>query len=215
MFSKLEKHLSKAGSNPEKAFGKEVGSWIPVVSPGPERAVQALRAFFNELYARETALSGFDRWGFKEVRPHALTYMKMLRAVYPEARFIFLVRDPYDTFRSVRGKKFYARFKDPLQPVKVWHQNVSDFFNSKIPAQVCLLVKYEDLAGQSRDRSQLIERICSHVRVDMTDKMFGELGVRTDPSGCNVCLSHDEISAVSGIVHETAPLLGYSLLQEN
>jgi hypothetical protein len=211
LFNRLQDYLGRVEHNREKAFQGKVGAWIPVVSPPPERAVNAFRVFFDELYARETSDRGMNRWGFKEVRSQAVSHIKLLREIFPHARFIFLVRDPYDTYKSVKGKKFFSRFKDPFQPVKIWNKNAIEFLRDKEIEEICLLVRYEELIQQSQDNHQLLEKIALHIQIEISGKMFQEIGSQTDPSGAGTHLDEDEIRVISGIVENSAQQLGYEI----
>lgn len=170
-----------------------------------------MKAFFEELYARETVQLGYARWGFKEVRSMAVAHITMLADIYPQARFLFLIRDPYDTYRSIKGKKFHANFKDPMQPMRIWTQNAREFLESKDLEPHCLMIRYEDLIVQNRNHRSGLDSIATYARVKVTEKMFEELNARTDPSGETVELTRDDIEAITPIVRDTAPRLGYEL----
>ena len=212
LFHRMEECLAKGGSRRQSANISGVGRWIPVLSPPPQRATEAFKDLFSAIYHQETAQLGFKRWGFKEVRPQAADRIRMLIRIYPEADFIFLVRNPYHTFRSLKGKKFHAKFKDPFQPIKVWRDNVEELLNDDPPATRCLVVKYEELIEQSRLEHRLLEAIGNHLRLPVTEKMFKELEVKTDSSGGGMELSSEEKERITSIVGETAPRLGYRLL---
>ena len=201
--------LSNNEFNRRNAFANMVGKWIPVVSPSPAMAAESLRSFFNRLYGTEASSMGRSRWGFKEVRADAVAHMQFLSDIYPDARCIFLVRDPWNSYRSVKGKKFHANFKDPLQPVRVWESNVSGYLGAPELQKHCLLVRYEDLIKQTRDDNTLLKQIADHIGVRLDNRMHLELETLVDPSGARVQIEAQEMENVIAIVAATAARLGY------
>ncbi len=122
--------------------------------PGVEHLLAAHHRFFETLFIEPARKTGAARWGLKEVRltaDHAV-YLKWL---FPQAKFLFLYRNPYDCFRSYAGKrsagwKWYNRWPDhPLTVAgfgRHWRELVASFLEGH--QQVAgLLVKYEDLAA--------------------------------------------------------------------
>jgi hypothetical protein len=57
----------------------------------------------------------------------------------------------------------------------------------------------------------LLEEIASHLGIGITEKMYGELEVKTDSSGPNQQLEPSEIAEITRIVSETAGLIGYQI----
>jgi hypothetical protein len=211
LYQKAEGYFQKVAWNRKTGFSDQVGKWVPVVSPSEARVRDSVGFFLAALYHKETLQMGFPRWGFKEVRAKAMEHMQLLADVYPAAKFIFLVRDPYDMYRSVKGKKFHANFPDPYCPVQVWNDNVRDFLNVSGLSPKCKLVRYEDLCKISRKDNKLLEEIAFHLGIAITEKMYGELESKTDSSGTNQQLGPSEIAEITRIVSETAGLIGYQI----
>ena len=129
-------------------------SFIANLYPGVGDLLHAHRGFFERLFAEPARAAGYDRWGLKEVRldaDHAL----YLRWVFPRARFLFLIRNPYDAWRSyaaraVRGWQWYNRWPD--EPITArsfaahWDRLVTSFLEGHRKVDG-LLVRYEDLAA--------------------------------------------------------------------
>lgn len=65
------------------------------------------------------------RWGFKEIR-YGEREMRFLKELFPESRFIFLVRNPIDTLASIVAAWF--------QPENFWERD--DWLNSNILSEV-------------------------------------------------------------------------------
>lgn len=81
--------------------------WIPNLNPGFAALRRAHRAFFDTLLMAPARARGYRRWGAKWVRlsAHHARYLKWL---YPRAKFVFLVRDPLDAWRSYKGRRWYT-----------------------------------------------------------------------------------------------------------
>jgi hypothetical protein len=210
LFSRVDGHFNKSQWNRKSGRRPGVGKWVPIISPQPERAKTAMRAFFETLYQEETRRFGARRWGFKEVRANATAHMKLLGSLWPNAKFLFLVRDPYDMYRSVKGKPFHANFESPMVPVKIWRDNVNAFL-SDTNAGAALLIHYEQLAAVKRGDDGLLHRIADYLGTHFNDKMYIELETRVDPSGAKLELAADEVAAITQIAGEPAQRLGYRL----
>jgi hypothetical protein len=136
------------GQPPEALTDKFVAN----LYPPPRALLDAHLAYFDALLARPARAVGRKRWGLKEVRLSAdhAAYFKWL---YPEAKFVFLIRNPYDAFRSyaVRrdsGWKWFHRW--PAHPLTAelfgrhWRELAGSFLAAG-EALGGLVVHYEDL----------------------------------------------------------------------
>lgn len=142
--------------------------WIANIYPSFDHLIRAHRAFFTELFEVPARAMGKSRWGFKEVRltsEHAL-YLKML---FPEAKFIFLYRDPIDAYSSFRGyirADFVAWPDDPVVTARdfgaMWCKMVSDF-SDNYNAVDGVLIKYEELLQDPA----VHRRLCDYVEADI------------------------------------------------
>jgi hypothetical protein len=113
----------------------------------------AHQQFFEQLFAAPARRLGSPRWGLKEVRLGA-DHAAYLHWVFPRAKFLFLVRNPYDAFRSYaarrdQGWRWYRRW--PEEPVTTecfgrnWRELAAGFLEGR-HAVDAVLVRYEDLA---------------------------------------------------------------------
>lgn len=143
-----EAHHFHKGADAETLSRTFIANLYPSIS----NLLGAHHAFFERLFAEPARRAGAARWGFKEVRlevDHAL-YLKWL---YPRARFLFLIRNPYDAWRSyaaraARGWKWFKRWPD--EPVTVhsfadhWHRLTTSFLSDHAKVGG-LVVRYEAL----------------------------------------------------------------------
>ena len=123
-------------------------------------------AFFERLLVRpiekrDDSQSGDEsphskdvRWGIKEVRLSA-DHAFCLRWLFPRAKILFLIRNPYDAFRSYAarrdaGWKWFNRWPDrPLtvnEFARHWRILVEGFF-ARADELDALVVRYEELAA--------------------------------------------------------------------
>jgi hypothetical protein len=120
--------------------------------PHPQHLLSAYLAWFGALFAVPARATGKERWGIKEVRLSA-DHAAFLRWLYPQAKFIFLIRNPYDAFRSYaarreEGWKWFHRWPDhPLTAElfgRHWQETAGSFLAAG-EALGGLVVHYEEL----------------------------------------------------------------------
>ena len=148
----------------ENFSGQLSDQWIANIYPDVRDLIEAQRAFLLQLLAEPAHRLGRQRWGFKEVRldgGHA-RYLKML---FPNAKILFLVRSPYDSYASFRHY-IKSDFIDwPEQPVltaaqfgRMWRDQVVSF------QEVCgavdgLFLRYEDFLADSAAQAALSDYV--------------------------------------------------------
>jgi hypothetical protein len=156
-------------------------SWVANLSP-PVRELRAgQRRFLDRVFGEPARRMGRAAWGIKEVRwdtQHAV----WLRWLFPQARFLFLVRHPHDAYLSYkpRGPWFFRWPEMPVQGASafanVWSHLAADFHRHHCDVGG-LLVRYEDLEDEA-------DRICAHLGVQVAK-----------PSGLVRQSGHAEIKA--------------------
>lgn len=171
-------------------------TWVACLYPTPTTLLEAHRAFVSALYGEPARARGFPRWGLKEVRL-GIEHARYLKALFPEARFIFLYRDPYDAYRSYRSfRGWYDRWPD--RPVFTpgafgahWKRLLEGFLDGaeRLGGRI---VRYEDLVAR---------------RVDLDD-LAAYLGTRIDPA----VLDRKVTGRASGVL-ESLPVLERRLLR--
>lgn len=126
-------------------------AWIALANPPFERFRAAMRAFFLTYLAEPAAARGHPRWGFKEVR-HGADVAGWLAALFPSARFVFLVRDPEACLASARGTTRKGRGLLPEVGgaeafVAHWVRTTRSLVDGadRLPAT---LLRYEDLVDE-------------------------------------------------------------------
>ncbi|OYY94858.1 MAG: hypothetical protein B7Y41_04690 [Hydrogenophilales bacterium 28-61-23] len=132
------------------------GEWIANLFPSLEDWRKGQRALFDAMFAMPAKRAGAKRWGIKEVRLTA-EHCAYLRWLYPKARFLFLIRNPLEAYRSYcrYGRSWYDVF--PHRPVftptafgRHWKMLAEGMLDQAISldAQV---IRYEDLISGKVD----------------------------------------------------------------
>lgn len=127
-------------------------AWIANLSPSPDRMRQSHRFFFDQLFGLPARENQKPVWGIKEVRLHSghAAYLKWL---FPGARFLWLVRNPFDAWKSYRqrGPWFFQwpdlKITTAGRFAELWNFLAGDFYHNHSKTGG-LLLKYEELSAQ-------------------------------------------------------------------
>lgn len=184
-------------------------SWVANLYPGVDDLQRAHRAMLTELLAAPAHAAGFDRWGLKEVRLDA-TQAEYVAGLFPGTRIVFLVRDPYDAFRSYRSRGgWYERFPD--RPVfdaetfaRHWMRLTRSFLDNA-DRMGALLVSFEDM---TRDPATL-QRISEHTGVRI-DPAVLEIHARGKDTGEVSPIRPKEMRVLAEVWGELPASLGYA-----
>jgi hypothetical protein len=126
--------------------------FIANLYPNVATLLDAHRAYFDTLFANPARKANADHWGFKEVRLSA-DYAHYLKLLYPNSKILFLIRNPYDAYRSWAarrnaGWKWFYRWPD--QPVtarwfgRLW-TDLAGSFVEQAETLGAHVVRYEEL----------------------------------------------------------------------
>jgi hypothetical protein len=195
--------------------------WIANAYPAPEDLLAAHRALLDRLFAEPARRYGFRRWGLKEVRiggEHAL----YLRRIYPDARFVFLHRNPYDAFLSYRllheirshSHWWYHRWPDhqvktATQFGEMWNRLTSSFLEHA-KGVGATVIAYEDIVLGSG-----AERLAGATGIDIDQSVLRNRIGATDQQrgtweGAATSLRVDEIADLRAVAGRLARRLGYA-----
>ncbi len=122
----------------------------------PERDLRTPYRIAAEAWTRH---HGKERWG--EKTPQNLFYADVLADMFPEARFVYLVRDPRAVVRSMNAITYFSG--DTALNALNWHQAATHGYallEASVPARQRLTVRYEDVV---RDPETHLRRICAFV----------------------------------------------------
>lgn len=87
---------------------EQASLWIANLSPPHADILAGLRDMFDTLYRQRAQDFGYPRYGFKETRCD-LNTARQLQTLFPDARFIFLVRNPLDVILSIKRRNWMGR----------------------------------------------------------------------------------------------------------
>ena len=182
--------------------------------PSVKSLVEAHRAYFETLFVKPARDAGAERWGFKEVRLSA-DYAYYLKLLYPNNKFLFLIRNPYDAYRSWAARrnadwKWFYRWPD--QPVtarlfgRLWSELAGSFVAEaeRLDAHV---VRYEDLkAGQ-------YDAIETYLGFSL-NRDAAKVRPNDGPKPIEV-IPHAELAELGDEMHGLAESLGYAVPMTN
>lgn len=123
--------------------------WVANLYPSPANFMDAHIGYFEKLFRGPALELGKDRWGLKEVTL-SVDHARYLRWLFPNAKFLFLCRDPYGAYGSYRKwRSLYRTW--PTDPVftatrygAIWRDLAADFVANHEDVGG-LLLRYEEL----------------------------------------------------------------------
>ncbi len=192
----------------EHFSGSLTDQFIANLNPGVAQLKLAHRRFIDDLLARNARERGFAGWGAKWVRlngRHAV-YLKWL---YPGARFVFIVRDPMDAYRSYKGRGPWFSVR-PIQLLSNvwrfaahWDQAAASFLAHRDELDA-MLVRYEDLIS----RPEIVDELEAHLELRLDRDVLGTKVGQTETKPER--LPAWERWACRRLTRETAAALGYA-----
>jgi hypothetical protein len=194
--------------------------WIANAYPDPDYLVGAHRAFFDRLFADAAHEAGYTRWGIKGVRLDG-EHARYLKLIYPDARFVFLHRNPYDAFLSYRllhdirphSYWWYHRWPDDQVSTarhfgEIWTRLTGSFLDN-LETVGGTIIAYEDLVrGHGIDQLEnatgiSVDRSILEQRVGGTGQQRGEW------DGVDRALRPNELAELQATTGRLARRLGY------
>ncbi|MDR4503173.1 MAG: sulfotransferase [Candidatus Scalindua sp.] len=196
-----------------KFSGELSDEWIANLNPGVCAIRNAHLAFFENLLAKPAREKGFKRWGIKTVRLSAY-HAIYLRWLYPEAKFVFLVRNPLSAYRSYKGKTWYLvrpyyRMNNVFKFMALW-QNIASSFASEWQEIGAILIRYEDLINETKVVKDLAQFLDIRVNHEVIGKKVGHSHQRDKPE-----LRWWDILVCQMLAGEISRKLGYKIYQKS
>jgi hypothetical protein len=189
-----------------KTLGPIEDQWIANLFPPPGDLRHGFRAALDAVLARPAFREGYARFGLKEVRLNA-DHGRFLQWIYPDARFLAIIRNPWDAWRSAKGLDLYLKW--PSQPItdaaifaRHWLNLVESFASWKDKS--VFFFRYEDLI-ENPESIQLIAGHCGLEKVDSSvmNKVIGSFGDKAP-------LPDEDIAVIESIAGEAARMMGYT-----
>jgi hypothetical protein len=189
-------------------WGERLGEkWTANLYPPVTHLLEAHVEFFRHLFARPSQQRGYARWGLKEVR-YGIEHAVYLRWLFPRARFLFLVRNPFICWASYRriGARVLRFWPEelittPEQFGRHWVQ-LTEGFCTRAGEVGGLLLRYEALTGPDFD-SRTVETYLGFG----LDAAAQKTSVGAAPPGN---LVPEETARLARVVGPLASRLGYA-----
>ncbi|MEG4321423.1 MULTISPECIES: sulfotransferase [unclassified Microcoleus] len=181
------------------------GEWIANLYPDIKYLLESHIAFLLNHFENPAKARGILRWGLKEVRltiDHAI-YLKWL---FPNAKFLFLYRNPYNAYASFQG--FYWYKKWPNEPVYTPEQfglhwkNLLQGYIADSHKVKGMLIKYEDLCNEEFDFPELQNYLELKLNKTTIEKVIYSTKRQAAP---------EELRLLKSVVNPLAMELGYEL----
>lgn len=134
----------------------------------------ACLAYMQALFAGPAQTRGYPRWGIKDVRLD-IDDARFLQWLYPQAKFLFLVRNPYAAYRSYRLARnwYYEWPDDPVLTAKRFGQHwrkLAGGFRDELDEVGGMLLRQEDIAGGDVD----FDALQTYLELEIDPQLLGE-----------------------------------------
>jgi hypothetical protein len=179
---KIEKYIinqNVAGEHPDAVIErlKNPQQWSAWTNWYNRETVKRSFRDFTESFFNPIPLRGKVHWGFKEIR-YGLSdrVLEMLANLYPNGRFIFVVRNPVDVVAS----KISARMSDGIEAdAHSWVEQNSNFLEFyRLNNECSRIFRYEDLINDSGPQ---LDKLFDWLRISLADKQIDIIEI-TRPS---------------------------------
>jgi hypothetical protein len=151
--------LFEHASKEYKALG--ANGWIALLNPPVDEFTAGIRALIVRYFGEPVRAMGKSRWGFKEVR-HGGETVEFLHRLFPHARFLLLVRHPWDCLASARATTVPGQVDGLLPEVgeaaaflEHWAR-IAKSFLQPWSAEAALHIRYEELVTTP---ARVVERL--------------------------------------------------------
>ena len=169
------------------------------------------RAMLDNTFSVPARDRGRERFGIKFVRL-SLEEAQYLEWMYPDARFIFLVRNPWDCWRSYKGYNWKYRWPKQIitkvsQFAMLWQKQTSELL--QFTGSNHMWLRYEDFLQPDFDWDRLRD-FCELPNISKKALEQRITGVREKP----LPVDPPDVATVNKICGPLANQLGYSGLKE-
>ena len=125
----------------------------------------SLEQLFSQAMGEKMRQEGQKIWGDKT--PELLKFLPEMKAIFPQAKFIQLIRNPYANCKSLKERQ-YMNIRLAAQEWK--DLNAIGLIENYISgSQNYLIIKYEDLVLSPKET---VQKVCSFLGVDFREEML-------------------------------------------
>jgi hypothetical protein len=106
--------------------------------------------------------------------PSSIKHFDILNDLFPESKFIFIIRDPRAVYASVKGLDWGAN--TPLRLSEIWIEYAAIYFSLQkmYPNRICL-IKYEDVLTNAPLQLNIL---CDFIGIDYSDSLLDGKGFK-------------------------------------
>ena len=149
--------LSDYASREFTALG--TNAWTAMLNPPADAFLAGIVALLDRYFGYPVRRMGKSRWGFKEVR-HGVQTVRFLLRLFPDARFLLLVRDPRQCLASARATAvpnqtdgLLAEIGEASVFLEHWARIAASFLEP-LDRRLAMTVRYEDVVMAHRQFMQ-------------------------------------------------------------
>lgn len=139
--------------------GEAAHAWIATMNPPMTEVAGNVKQFLSDYYGKNALELGFARWGAKYTLED-LASAHFLKSIFPDARFLFLVRDPFKTILSIKRHNWMGR-EATFQTLRYFAKHWQSLARAFSQNDLGLFLRYEDF---TRDPS-VQRRVLDHVNL--------------------------------------------------
>ena len=157
--------------------------------PIEERTLAMLIHLLYYIYGA-THSPGKTRWGDKTV-PGSVSHVAKVDLVFPEARYIHIVRDGRDCVASCIDAGFFGR--DYIRAAYAWKNNIRccQLFGKRLKTQNRFFeLRYEDLISTP---AQVVSAVCGFLAIEPTETMLHYRGMVDNLSDVLTIAHHQNV----------------------
>jgi hypothetical protein len=121
-----------------------------------------------KLFAKSTGILELAQFNRIDHTPSNLKYFSILNNMFPESKFVFIVRDPRAVYSSVKNLDWGAN--SALRLSHIWTEYVANYYAlSKLYPERIILVKYEDIL---QNPSVYLNDLCKKVDLEYDEYLL-------------------------------------------
>ena len=145
-----------------------VNKWIASMNAPQQVFLDAYREFFDRVYGAPAREQGYEGWGVKEVQSGRET-VDFLKLLYPEAKFVYLVRHPLSCLLSIKRRNWLDE-ADAAKALQRYSEHWTKLASEFRALDHGFLISYEKLLNEKGELERLADYLAlSNLRLDFAD----------------------------------------------